>query len=368
MILIYYIIMLIITLVCCGIYYWKWHKHFSIFLTICYFFFPIENIGYILMTISKDLGEAITSVKLIYLGGCFLPIVITLYILSLCKIELPKAATFILVCLNCLIFAGVLTIGHGTLFYKEVSLGYIDGYVLLKKTYGPVHTIFYIMIALYFLLSLFALGYSYVKKPDTSRKNIWLLFCMECISILAFFVGRRVYGRIEMFPIAYNVSAIVFLIIADRICLYDVENTITETNEEEGEEGYLSFDFKNNYLGSNSVARNILPFLKNSKVDKQITDEPFMKQLEGWIADFRKDDISRDVYYDRNMHIYHVKINYLYDGRRKRGYLMYIKDETGHQQYLKSIEQYNKNLKKELETKNALLEKYKQDMKKVETE
>jgi len=49
-------------------------------------------------------------------------------------------------------------------------------------------------------------------------------------------------------------------------------------------------------------------------------------------------------------------ISDLYDGKRRRGYLLEISDDTAHQQHMEGIEWYNKNLNEELMAKTKLIQ------------
>lgn len=62
------------------------------------------------------------------------------------------------------------------------------------------------------------------------------------------------------------------------------------------------------------------------------------------LREHRKDDF-----------IYTVRVDDLYDGSRKRGYLLEITDDTAHQQHLEWIEKYNKDLNSELKAKTELI-------------
>ena len=51
-----------------------------------------------------------------------------------------------------------------------------------------------------------------------------------------------------------------------------------------------------------------------------------------------------------------IHISDLYDGKRRRGYLLEISDDTAHQQHMEGIERYNKNLNEELMAKTKLIQ------------
>ena len=84
----------------------------------------------------------------------------------------------------------ILSIGSGTLFYKEVHATKENGMIVLHKVYGPVHTVFYVLLGFYFVLSFSAILYSFFFKKQVSRRIIWLLFFPEVVTMVVFFGGR----------------------------------------------------------------------------------------------------------------------------------------------------------------------------------
>ena len=81
-----------------------------------------------------------------------------------------------------------------------------------------------------------------------------------------------------------------------------------------------------------------------------------MRDLFGkWIEEYEEKKVSTVHTYRRKGCIYLIRISSLYDGKRKRGYLLEISDDTAHQQHLEGIERYNKNLNEELMAKTKLI-------------
>jgi len=79
-----------ISLVLSGVYFYMWHRHFSVNFSLIFAFVPVVNLGYILREQAKTLEGYIISQKIIYFGGCFLLLFIMLNIFDMCKVKLPK--------------------------------------------------------------------------------------------------------------------------------------------------------------------------------------------------------------------------------------------------------------------------------------
>ncbi len=362
MILYYYILMTVASLICSFVYFKKWHPSFEVYLSVVYILIPFANAGYVIVAISKDVGEAITGTKITYIGGCYLLLLVMYNILYLCKIRFSKHLAFFFTLLSTIMYIFVLSIGHSKVFYSSVEIETVRGITTLKKTYGPVHTAFYGLIAIYFIISVGAIIYAIRKKREASKRNIILLAITEAFSIFAFFGGRAVTKDVELIPLAYFVDAFVYLFIVDRLPIYDIGSSVRENLVERGENGYLSFDLKMNYVSSNETARRLLPLIGETRVDAPIPDKEFRHLVKNWVEDFLTDEISREQTYEKAGMTYRIVVGYLYDGGRKRGYQITVSDVTAQSQYIKTISDYNRNLREENEKKDALIRELKKQL------
>ena len=293
----YYISLVAISLVCCAVYFWKWQKHFDIHFTLCYVMIPFVTMGYLLLATAQGFGSAVVANKINYLGGCYLELLITMIIFSLCKIKIPRPVSFLMVTWNTLIYAGALTIGYNDIFYKNVDIAHNAGVTVLVKEYGPMHALFYPTIFFYFAISLGALIYSYRKKPEASIKNIILLSLTELMSIFCFFFGKEIVSSVDWSPFTYVFNAVIYLVIIDQISLCDIDDTVINSLIKQTQNGYISLDFKHNYLGSNESAKEYLPALRTARANMRFHDEWLREKTEEWIADFSADEMSRDLYF-----------------------------------------------------------------------
>ena len=349
---IYYDVLFALSLVLTLIYAVIWHKHFDVHFTLMFITIPIANLGYVFLIRSQSLESAITANNIIYLGGCYLMLFIMLSVLSLCRIRMKRPVTVGLMIFTTLVYLSVITSGDLPLFYKSVSYSNENGIPHLEKEYGVMHTVFYIMVLLYFMMSIAAIVYSYFKKKDVSRKIIFLMLLSEFVGIMSYFGGKNVFGTIELVPLSYVMAQVMYLMIADRVCLYDITDSAADSLVETGNTGFISFDFRFNYLGSNGTAKKIFPEINELTVDRTImgrlnVSDTFLK----WLGDFSRDNSKNTVYYKSGEEIYCIDINFLYDGKRRRGYQFFITDDTKNQQYIALIDSYNSDLREEVKQK-----------------
>ena len=348
----YYGTLFIISLVLSLIYSLLWHKHFSVYLSLIFLVIPISITGYLMGALADNVGTALLAQKIIYIGSCFLLPFLFLNILSLCNIHYPKVLSAFVIVISMLFYIVVLSGGFLPIFYTSVLFVNEHGTKRLVKEYGFMHTIFLVFVIGVFLTSLAVTVYSYFKKRDVSHKIIFMLFWTQFVSILAYFVGGKLIESIEMLPLAYVLSQILFIMISYRICMYDITESVADSLEQANETGIISLDFKLNYLGSNEIAMGVIPELSTVQVDSPIENNAFLTSLlVDHIKEFDLDQKRDKFYIKKGEKIYLADINYMYNGKRNQGYQILISDDTKNQEYISLISNYNNDLRKEVELK-----------------
>ncbi|MCR5733565.1 MAG: HD domain-containing protein [Lachnospiraceae bacterium] len=357
----YYISAFVISLICASIYAYMWHKHFDVNFTMVFTLVPLSLLGYLLSSQATTLDGALTATKIIYIGGCFLQLFIFLNIINLCQISIPGWLRMALFMFAAFTYGTVLTIGHTNLFYKYVSFKMIGETGVLTKSYGTFHTLVYAQMFFYLAAGIIVIIYSWFRKIQIPRTIIMMLVVPDALCIISLLVSRKnIYG-INHVTTGFVLSEIGFLLIAYRINLYDVSDTVIDSMIQDRGIGYISCDFKLRYLGGNETAMELCPEFKQKTVDEVIGYKPSERKIRHFLDDFRKEE-SRDtfVYTVRSEsedpdedRFYNVKVGYLYDGNRKRGYILTFSDDTANRKYIRLLDTYNEKLKSEVEEKTS---------------
>ena len=350
--LIYYILTFAISVLLLLVYFYKWHKHFDSLITLLFIFIPIVNLSYVFMSLATNIEEAYMINKITYFGGCYLMLIILLSVFGVCGLKIPKWCRIGLIVITSVVYAGALTQGYSDFFYKSAELIKYNGVsVIGNKEYGFMHALFTAMVVIYFILTFACIIYSYFKKKQVSRKNIYLLFLTETIGFLSFFLFKFLVKYFEIMPLAYDIDLIIFLIIVDRIGMYNITDTAIDSIVETGEMGFISFDFKLNYLGSNETAKRIITDLNDLTVDKKVDNELINSTIIVWINDFIDDNQTTDHYFKIGDRIYLFNVSFLFDGFKNRGYHVTFKDDTTNQEYIELISNFNHELEDEVKAK-----------------
>ena len=361
----FYLITFLASLLLSTIYLYKWHKHYEVNITLIFTLIPIANLGYLLSWHAANMESYIITVKIIYLGGCFLIFFINMCVFRICGILVKRwiRTTGFLICLA--LYCSVLTIGHFPLFYKNLFFQRNGSNLIVAKTYGPMHTVFYIIIGLYFMAGLSAILYTLYTNKQTSKKILHLLFLPEAITLFGYIGYHLVSKHIELTPLTYNFAQIVYLLIIRRMSLYNVSDNVIQSMVQTGETGFVSIDFKHRYLGSNRTAKIILPELETLSIDQAIDDYEALKDnITHWLSHFEDDNnTSKNLYIKKNTEneedseVFSVNISYLYVGTKKRGYQIFLTDDTKNQKYIALLDKYNSELEDEVSEKtNEIIE------------
>ena len=340
-------------------YIYMWHKHFDVNLTMVFTLVPIACLGYLLLGLAGTAKEVIIAVKITYLGGCFLQLFLLFTILGLCGIEIGRYFRIILFSLSCLLYATVLTIGYSDLFYKNLTFEIVGSARIMNKEYGWMHSIFYVVVGLFFGAELFVIIYSWRKKRQVPRTIIYLMLIPAIIVIVVFFGGRMIIKQVDLVPLGYVTAQFLYLLIAYRLSLYNVSDTVIDSMVRERTIGYVTFDFKYKYLGSNETARSIVPELGLLAVDEILGYKPGERKLRHFIDGFVKNQDNNLFAYtvqgkdgkEEDERIYNVNVSFLNDGISRRGYLITFTDDTQNRKYVQLLDTYNENLKREVEKK-----------------
>ena len=351
---VYYEILFVVSVILAGIYAVIFRKRYSIYITLIFLLVPITIRGYILQSTAEVVGQAISGVKLAYQGASFLLLFMMFTIFDLCNLNLSKKSKFFFFILSWLMYAPVLTVGSGPWFYKSISLEFVNGQPVIVREYGLFHTVFYIFLATYLAITISAIVYALRKKKDVSKKNLLILLFCEGAGILFYLGPHFFHAKIDLSTLSYLLTEIILLVIITRISLYDITETAIDTISMNGGTGFVSFDNKFSYIASNKLAKQVFPSLQDLWVDSNAAkNEELYSELISKIKDFIEDDSQDYFFKEVDDQIYKININYLYSGKHKHGYLIYIEDDTQDQKYISLLNMFNDKLTNEVNEKTA---------------
>jgi len=354
--LIYYAVFFCLSLLLTLLYVFRWHRQDQVHITAIFILIPIVNLAYLLMYASRETGTAESLLKIVYIGGCFLPWLSTMCEISLCHAPVPKAVRMAMLLVSTAVYLAVLTIGRVDLFYRSLSLEQVGEAWIQRRAYGPLHNLHYVCLALYMAGDLAIIVYAYLKRRQVSRRILLLLVIPIAVTLASYVVGHGLMGAgFELLPGTYAMAQVVYLLIVRRMGYYNVGEMVVESMVQSGDTGFITVDYKDRYLGSNETARGILPGLGLLAVDQPIRkSEALRETVVSWLERFQRDPGDCRFHYaagdDR---IYNVTVGYLFDGRRQCGFQIFLQDDTQNQKYIHLLDRYNADLQAEVTAKTG---------------
>jgi len=339
----YYLICLIMSVVCIIAFIIMWNPRVSIYISVVFTLTPIIEAGYLMFSLSRDVNEAVLALKITYLGGCFSQLMILLSALFFYKINLRNWVEAALITFGMLLYGCVLTIGYSDIFYKSVTYERTaDGVVVLNKEYGPVHSVFYAMLLIYMALIVILLVYTEIRKRrDVSTKTIMIYVVMEILAMGSFFLGRAASKKIELMAADYVVTMLAFLVILAYDNLYYVAQNAANDHLEACGQGFAAFDKNMNFISANKAMCEAFTEMDGLRIDKPIPagSTPFFRIISEWFELLDRTGQEHTYEYEQDDKQYSITIGSLKSGRKNLGYTVAATDMTLARKYANLLAQ-----------------------------
>lgn len=247
-----------------------------------YFSIFIANLGYFTISISKNLQEALLANRLAYLGCVFLPLFMFMSVSKVCKFIIHKWFMVICISVSCFVFMVTATQGYYSVYYKKVSLEFVNGAARLIKEYGPWHNVYPIYLLGYLGLMIGVIVCAIVKKRVRTHLHATLLVVVVLLNILIWLVEQFVNIDFEFLSVSYVVSELLLLLLYAMIQEYEIEI------EQVGGSTAVSDDKKTEYerlimrcpeLNRLSLReKDVLQKMLEDKKRKEIADELYITE------------------------------------------------------------------------------------------
>jgi len=280
-----------VSLLMIGVYYYIDRKHdkwlLSLFVSVA-----VCDFGYFSLSLSKTLDAALWSNRIAYLGSVFLPFFLLMMIMNLSRFHYPKHFPKILIGINTVMLLIAASGGWLPIYYKNVSLDFINGSPVLIKEYGPLHAVYKIYLFAYFAAMVAVIAYTAVKKSVISSKHTVFLAFVVIGNIAIWFVENMIHSSFEFLSISYIVTEgmILFLysILQDYGLIDPAQNAVTVTEQHtETVEIIKAFSdeqiesIMKNWGAVNSLSqreKEVLRFLLENKKRKVIAETLFVTE------------------------------------------------------------------------------------------
>ena len=280
-----------VSLLMIGVYYYVDRKHDK-WLLLLFVSVAVCDFGYFLLSLSKTLDAALWSNRIAYLGNVFLPFSLLMMIMTLSRFTYPKWLPKVLVAVNTVMLLIAASGGFLPIYYKDVSLGFVDGYPLLIKEYGPLHPVYKVFLFAYFVAMVAVIAHTAVKKTVVSSKHTVFLAFVVIGNIAIWLVENMIHSSFEFLSISYIVTEGMILFLYSILQDYGITDTPKEAvavTEQHAEtvEAIKSFtgeqieSIMKNWNAVNTLSqreKEVLRFLLENKKRKVIAETLFVTE------------------------------------------------------------------------------------------
>ena len=185
----------------------------------------VVNTGYLALSMSHTLEEALLANRIAYFGSVFLPLCMLMIIMSACRLKPKKLVVAALISFSVLTFLLAASGGYLPLYYKEVSIVYINGVARLDKVYGPLHFLYLLYLLAYFGLMVAAILRAIARKKISAPVHAVILASIVLGNIGVWLVEQLIYVEFEFLSITYIICGIFLLLLSRMMQLYDLRPT-----------------------------------------------------------------------------------------------------------------------------------------------
>lgn len=308
-------------------------------------------LAYFAYSSAIDTGMALTANQFSYIDGTFVQMFFLFCVLDICGIEVKRSYGIPLAICNIFFLLVAFTTHETGLLYKSYEIGFYKNSAHLTMEFGPLHSVFLFWVIFNTVVPIGMIIYSIVRKKKISYKYTLALGGLEAAIVALYFIERAFELGFDILPCGYVLMEYVILGIIQRIALYDGSQIVIYNSEDRREYGYIIFDIKKNYVGSNTVARFYFPEINELAIDRHVTND-FIKDEFVDRLDLSVKEVESSRVYSREGREVVCTIKPYMHGTKSRvyGYIVEIRDDTEQQRLIQELNAVNGELEDAVES------------------
>ena len=182
----------------------------------------VSNCGYFLLSICRSLAVANLANCMSYFGGAFSMLIMLLVICDVCQVRMHKWIPWCLTGISIVFFMLAASGDWLDLYYRSVSLEFINGTTHLIKEYGPLHGLYALYLAGYVVMMLMCIGSAARHKRLSSPKYTAILLVAVLLNVGVWLVEQAINEEFEFLSVSYMITAVLLLLIYNMLCDYGI--------------------------------------------------------------------------------------------------------------------------------------------------
>lgn len=228
----------------------------------------INYVGYSMELQASNVYEALSAVKVSYMGKPFILLFMFFLVAEYCKVKLPKWAEGAMLCYQFIITILVHTCEYQTLFYSDIRFTEEGLFPHIVFGHGILYKIYIVVILLYVAAICIICANALKKGGAKLRKlqiSIFLVVIILNIVMLGVFLSGVTQGY-DCTLLGYLISTAIFSLSIFRLNLFDTVDIAKEQAISSMNDGIVVFSNDNEVLYRNHQAALLLPDIKTNMV------------------------------------------------------------------------------------------------------
>ncbi len=307
----------------------------------------IQNAGYLLELLSRDIGEAMIAVRVEFMGGAFITTFLFVFTAKYCGCHLPAKLEALMFCLDGLVLLCIWGYRYTPIYYSRVSF-VTEGlfpHLILEK--GPLHYVFLIHMFIH-MIGCFVMTYQANRRIGKGRLNI-NLFALGICSILpipGFLCNMfQLIEGYDAVPACEALSIIAFGLVIVFYHIFDITVTAHEDIIKSMDEAVLIVDADGGFVEANDRAKEQFQKLSHYRKGEQVCRENLR---EVFAANNYFEYISCN-------HTFEVHANKIWNNRVLAGYSIMFVDMTHSRNQIEQMKLLKANAEKANRAKSEFL-------------
>ncbi len=312
-------------------------------------------VGYLLQIQATSIEMLIIGTKMNYVGASSVYFFISLFCVLYFRSKRYNKLLYVLGFISCFYVLVTITFEKHPFFYKSFYMDNSGTYPNLVKDYGILHTLFLVMVVMYTLITVGIIFHEMSLRYHISinMPNNVSLICMVLFPSFGYALDKVTGVSVELAPFGLLIASVflVYLIGGGKVC--DMNIQAREYIFESIDDAIIVVDRKFRYKESNKVAKELFPELEKAYIGDQMShvseelDEIITRaENEGEFCCIRKEDKD-----------FQVRLKDVSERRSVGGIVIWLEDVSAQQENLHLLENYQKDLEKEVNRKTSQLKR-----------
>lgn len=311
------------------------------------FFGTIQNTGYLLELFSRNISEAMTAVRVEFMGGVFISTFLFVFVARYCGFNIPGKVEAFMFGLDGLTLLCIWGYRYTPIYYSRVSFVTEGLYPHLILEKGPLHYIFLAQMVFH-MVCCFVFTMRADARTGKEKRNISTMTLGLCciFPIIGFVCGAlQLIEGYDPVPACEALSIIVFGIVIVFNHIFDITITAHEEIIKTMDEAVLIVDVDGGFVEANDKAKELFQSLGRYRKGEQVCRENL------------KDVFAANNYFEYVTcnHTFEVHANKIWNNRMLGGYSIVFVDMTQSKNQIEQMKILKANAEKANRAKSEFL-------------